>query len=73
MKSEQVIQRVFHVLPVPYTLAHKFLVSSADFVELVRAASLSSSAYSACANAAEDVTITMQLNNTGTDTQVSQI
>ena len=46
------------------------IATQAEFDELRRAAQLSSGAYSACQGRAFDVTITRQLNNFGTDTQV---
>ena len=45
-------------------------VSQADFNELERAAELSSAAYSGCVGSAFGVTITLQLSNADTDTQV---
>jgi len=44
-------------------------ISAALFNELHRAADLSSAAYSGCTGSAFDVTITLQLDNLGTDTQ----
>ena len=51
-------------------LTMRFIASQNDYNELRRAAELSSAAYSACQGKAFDVTITQQINNIATDTQV---
>lgn len=57
----------------PSLTAHTFYLYPGDFAELQRAAKLSSAAYAACQGTAFDVTITKQINNAITDTQVSII
>jgi hypothetical protein len=48
----------------------KLRLDSAAFAELQRAADLSSAAYTGCTGSAFDVTITKQINDATTDTQV---